>query len=172
MSKTTPRRAVSVIATRSALGGTYGQPTANYALCLDGGTFQWTLNDSSTADGRCVIAATGGSPGRYKRLREDVQGAALTDADATLQVGDGFWRRMPAATLGANRTLTLGTTNAVAGDTLTITREDVGAFTLAVVNGGPGAGTLLTFPVSEKWWADFYFNGTNWVARSAGRFPT
>ncbi len=166
-----PRRAVTVVSTRTALGATYGQPTERYAQCLDGGLFRWTLNDTSTADGRVVIAATGGAVGRYKRVREDDQGAVLTDANATLQVGEGFWRRLPAATLSDNRTLTLGTTNAAAGDVIEITREDVGAYTVAVVNGGPAAGTLLTFPVSEKWHARFYFDGTNWVARAAGRFP-
>ena len=75
---------------------------------------------------------------------------------------------MPAATLTANRTVTLGVTSAVKGDEFHITRADVGAFTLALVNGGPGAGTLLTLPVSKAGFGHFKFNGTDWILYSAG----
>lgn len=65
-------------------------------------------------------------------------------------------------TLGQNSTLTLGTTGAKVGDIIRIVRTDVSAFTLAVVNGGPGAGTLITLPVSKTGYAQAYFDGTNW----------
>lgn len=93
---------------------------------------------------------------------------ALTDADATVQIGGGAWRRMPAATLSANRAITLGTTGAKAGDQIEFTRLDVGAFTLAFINGGAGAGTLYTMAVSVKGYARFQFDGTNWALRAFG----
>lgn len=95
-------------------------------------------------------------------------GTALTDADATIAVAAGKWRKMPAATLSANRAITLGTTGAVADDQIQVTRLDVGAFTLAFVNGGAGAGTLYTMPVSKLAHAVFQFDGTNWALRSFG----
>lgn len=95
----------------------------------------------------------------------------LTDASVTVQVGGGRFRRMPAATLSANRTITLGTTGAVAGDIMNFIRLDVGAFTLAFVNGGAGAGTLLTLPVSKLGSAQFLFDGTNWHLRAFGMQP-
>jgi hypothetical protein len=96
-------------------------------------------------------------------LLTGAMGAALTDADATIQIGDGGRRVLPDATLTANRTVTLGTTSAVAGDIIEIARIDTEAFTLAVVNGGPGAGTLLTMAVSAMLYGKFRFDGTNWA---------
>jgi hypothetical protein len=99
------------------------------------------------------------------------KGANLTDAAVTITVSQGKWRVLPAATLTANRIITLGTTGAVAGDQLTITRLDLTAFTLALLNGGAGAGTLLTLPVSKLGCATVQFDGTNWALRSFGQQP-
>jgi hypothetical protein len=52
---------------------------------------------------------------------------------------------------------------------LRIVRLDVGAWTVAVVNGGTGAGTLITMPVSVRYWAEFYFDGTDWLLIGAGQ---
>lgn len=93
---------------------------------------------------------------------------ALTDANATITVAQGTWRVAAAALLTANRTVTLSTTGAVAGDQIQITRLDVGAFTLAIVNGGVGAGTLYTMAVSALGCATVQFNGTNWQLRNFG----
>ncbi len=95
-------------------------------------------------------------------LLTGAMGAALTDASPTINIGDGGRRVLPASTLSANRTITLGTTSAVLGNVIEITRLDVGAFTVAVVNGGAGAGTLMTFAVSAREYASFRFDGTNW----------
>jgi hypothetical protein len=96
-------------------------------------------------------------------LLTGAMGAALTDANATIQIGDGGRRVLPDATLTDNRTVTLGTTSAVAGDIIELVRLDTEAFTLAVVNGGPGAGTLLTYAVSAALYGCFKFDGTNWA---------
>lgn len=97
-------------------------------------------------------------------------GANLTDtATQTIQITGGTWRKLP--TLGQGGTLTLGTVGAVAGDQIEITRTDTSAFTYAVVNGGTGAGTLLTFPASKIGSAKFQFDGTDWALRSVGYQP-
>jgi hypothetical protein len=96
-------------------------------------------------------------------LLTGAMGASLTDADQTLVIGDGGRRVLPDSTLTDNRTKTLGTSGAVAGDVIEIARLDTEAFTMAIVNGGPGAGTLLTFPVSTMLYGCFKFDGTNWA---------
>lgn len=133
--------------------------------------YKWIVGNTATADSVAVIAHNGGTVGRWHLVRLPVKGADLGDASVTLTVGGNRWRRIPAATLGANRILTLGTANAAAGDMLTVTRLDTGAFTVAINNGGPAAGTLTTLPVSARWWAAFYFDGTNWLLHSAGQMP-
>ncbi len=105
-----------------------------------------------------------------KKFLDGVHSAAgtnLTDtATQTIQITAGTWRKLP--TLGQGGTLTLGTTGAVAGDQIEITRSDTSAFTYAIVNGGAGAGTLYTMAVSKIGCAKFQFDGTNWALRSFG----
>jgi hypothetical protein len=94
-------------------------------------------------------------------------GVALTDtATQTIQITGGNWRTIP--TLGQGGTLTVGTTGAVAGDELTITRTSTDAQTYAIVNGGTGAGTLVTMPNSKINFADIQFDGTNWALKRTG----
>lgn len=95
-------------------------------------------------------------------------GAALTDASPTVTVLQGKWRVLPAATLSTDRTITLGTTGAIAGDKLEFTRLDVSAHQLIFVNGGAGAGTLFTMAVSKLGCATFQYDGTNWALKSFG----
>ena len=129
---------------------------------LGGALFYWLLNDTKTADNVNVIAGSGGATGNWIRVREDDRGANLTNADATIQVSGKRWRVLPAATLSANHSLTLGTTYAVAGDTITITRLDTTANTYAIINGGTGAGTIATMPVSARSFLVAQFDGTDW----------
>jgi hypothetical protein len=65
-------------------------------------------------------------------------------------------------TIGQNSTVTLSTTGAVIGDVVRIVRTDTSAFTLAVANGGAGAGTLVTLVASKPGFVQAYFDGTNW----------
>jgi hypothetical protein len=95
-----------------------------------------------------------------------VPGADLTDADQTLVVANGNKRTQRAATLTANRNKTLGTAGATTGEMFEIVRLDTSVRTIAVINGGPGAGTLYTFPASQARAADFKFDGTNWALGS------
>lgn len=94
-------------------------------------------------------------------------GSNLTDASSqTLSTPGTGWRVIP--TLSQNGALTLGTTGAVAGDQLTITRTSTSAFTYAIVNGGGGGGTLVTMPASKQNFALIQFDGTNWALRQCG----
>lgn len=79
----------------------------------------------------------------------------MTDANATITKAQGAWRRMPAATLTANRIITLSPVGFAAGESIEITRLGVEAFTLAFVNGGPGAGTLYTMIASKLGYVKF-----------------
>lgn len=95
-------------------------------------------------------------------VRPGIVGAALTDADQTLQIAEGAHRAQQTA-LTSGRSKTLGTTGAAVGHIIEIHRVDGAAFALTVINGGPGAGTLLTMPSGESHSAAFRFDGTNWA---------
>ena len=136
------------------------------------GVFQFVAEDASTDDGVTTLAPTGGTSGRWLLVGQHDRGTALTDATATIHVTGGLWRTLPAATLTANRVLTLGTTNAREGYVLLVTRLDATAYTLAIANGGAGGGTLVTLPVSVRSWARFWFDGTDWLLRDAAAMPS
>ena len=90
-------------------------------------------------------------------------GAALGNADATIAIAAGVKRALPASTLTANHTLTVSTTGAVAGSRIMIRRDDVTKWTYALVNGGVGAGTLITLPGGLACRVWIIFDGTNWA---------
>lgn len=94
-----------------------------------------------------------------------VNGTNLTNtASQTVNVVPGATQtRYLMGTMGQNSTVTLGTTGAVVGDIVRIVSTNAAAFTLAVVNGGPGAGTLATIVASKPGYVQAYFNGTNWL---------
>lgn len=153
-----------VFATPGALAGIRAPLTSErfaFVSSLDA-LFAWSASSTATADSINVIAPTVSGTGRWVRVVANRAGASLGDASVSLAVGDGRWRTIPAATLGANRTLTLSTTNAIAGDVIEITRLDVGAFTVAIVNGGVGAGTIATMPVSARSFIACRYDGANW----------
>ncbi|MFQ5425417.1 MAG: hypothetical protein ACE5F9_15740 [Phycisphaerae bacterium] len=156
----------------AAIQADVGPMVEHYNVPLDmPALYRFAVGDTSTADGVAVLSHNGGTAGRWLRVRLPIKGSDLTDADATIQVGGNYWRVLPAATLSANRQLTLGTTNAAAGDIVTVTRLDMTANTYAIVNGGPAAGTLVTLAVSVKAFADLYFDGTDWLLMRAAAMP-
>ena len=168
-----PPRAARHWATVAILEGYPGSKLEDFAF-VDalGAPFKWVVDDTSTADDFTVLDASGGTSGQWVRQRVSITGDDLTDADATIHVGGKFLRQLPAATLGANRTLTLGTTNAATDDVLRVVRYDVGAYTYQIDNGGAGGGTLCTMPVGTAYWAEFRFDGTDWVLIGGGALPT
>lgn len=157
-------RAITVRASVSDMQSRRGPQVTAYNFPEDRGrVFKWTLGPAVlTQDGVTVIDSNGqGSTGQWILMREPVDGADIPDVAATtITVSEDFYRRLP--TVGQATVITLGTTNAQRGDIITITRTDSSAFTVAVVNGGPGAGTLVTFLSGLEAFGDFYFDGTNW----------
>jgi hypothetical protein len=123
------------------------------------------INRPTTAENGFIAVAASGN---YAFADPDVifygskLGANLTDANTNLAVADGNARIVPAATLTANRSDTLQTTGATTGESVTVYRLGTEAFTLAILNGGAGAGTKYTFPVSVARAAEFTYDGTNW----------
>lgn len=97
-----------------------------------------------------------------------VNGTALTDTASQNATSLGRTTRYLFATMSQNSTVTLTTTGAVAGNTVRIVRTSTSAFTLAVVNGGAGAGTIVTLDASKAGFAQAYFDGTNWKFDGAG----
>lgn len=96
-----------------------------------------------------------------------VFGTGLTDAATqTMLVSAGYKRALPV--LSQNGALTISPTGAILGDIVTITRTSVSAFTYAIVNGGPGAGTLFTMVASKANFARVQFDGTNWALLECG----
>lgn len=110
-----------------------------------------------------VSAFTGQTPSNV-----NATATAMTDTSPTLQVTTSRWFSAAAALFTNNRTVTLGTTGAYAGDQMSFTRNGTEAFTVAFVNGGPGAGTMLTWPASKQNSAIFQYDGTNWKLRQCG----
>ncbi len=164
-----PRRAITVLSSVALLRADQGPAIPHYAFLLDlGAVFRFSPGSALEDDGFTVIVPLGGGEaGAWLRVREPDQGDDLTGS-GTVTVGGGRWRRVPEASLAADASLLLSTVNAEKGDWIDFTREDVGAYTVALVNGGPAAGTLVTLPVSARSWARVYFNGVNWLHRSSG----
>jgi len=136
------------------------------------GGYSLILGDSSvevpslgTPGGFVKAAASSGALTSYAYYTAK-RGTALTNADQTLQpFTDKSSEYLQSTTLTANRVKTLGTTTVVNGTVVRIIRTESAAFTLAVVNGGVGGGTLHTFAASptEVQAATFYYNGVDWV---------
>lgn len=98
-----------------------------------------------------------------------VAGTALTDtATTTVQRVGPRTSFLLAGTMSQGETITLGTTGAVEGDYIKIIRTSTSAQTAAVVNGGPGAGTLHTQPASKANFTEARFDGTNWTLSALG----
>jgi hypothetical protein len=172
------RQAATVFATVTQLRTTPGPRVAKYARTVEGNAlWQFVPDDTTTVNHDDPFptaldpfaATSGGYPGRWLRMATDRKGADLASGAATISITGGDWRVLPAATLGANSVLTLQTEDAVAGDTITVTRLDTEAFTYAIAD--EDSGTIVTLPVSESWFADFEFDGANWLLKRAGQMP-
>lgn len=97
-----------------------------------------------------------------------VNGTAIPNAATATVQSLGRLTRYNIAALGQNIAVTVGTTGAVTGNRVKITRTDTSAFTVAVVNGGAGAGTVATLDVSKMGFCEVYFDGTNWKLDGVG----
>lgn len=167
-----PRRSPTIFASRAVMASTPGPFDNRYAIPLDyPGLYRWALGNADTADGESTITYSGGAAGNWLLVhhlgRELPAGDDLTDGNQTIHVSGGFHRILPAATLTGNITITLGTTNAREGYPIEILRRDVGAYTVAIVNGGTGGGTLTTLPVSARSLFRGVYQSGAWVMRDA-----
>lgn len=165
LAPTRPRQGAIVYPTLEALAADPGPRTdTRFAHVLSvGAVFSWSIFSSETDDGENVIAPTGGGVGRWIRSRSVDRGDDLTNASATIAISGGRWRVLPAATLSADRVLTIDDLGAVAGDEILVTRNDATAYKLTLNNGGAGAGTIAVMPAGLRAWCLTRFDGTNWI---------
>ncbi len=156
---TTQRRAITVVQSVDNIRSQAGPFNEQYLLPLDlPGIFRWSLESPLLDDGWAVLEGSGGFSGSWHRVVEDVKGDNITGS-ATITVGGKPYRRITA--LSANATLTLSTTNAVAGMPILFVRTDTNAYTVDI-------GGLVTMPVSVGSWAVVYFNGSAWEKGPSG----
>lgn len=144
----------------NGLGGGGGAAVTLPVSITNGGTGQASAGAALTALGAA-------STTNLALVLKPKEGAALTDANATIQpfTDKASQYTLPASTLTTNRTLTLGTTGVLTGTLVRIARKDLTANTYAIANGGTNGGTLLTFGASPTTIeaATFFYNGTDWV---------
>lgn len=142
--------------------------TADGVLLKDGAPNVDTVVEL-TADAGVTVDGAKIRDGKYQ---QPARGTNLTDADATIELDAGNWRRLVSA-ISANRVLTLGvagTSPPQAGEEITITRLDGAAFTYQVDNGGAGAGTLATFASAVNGSIKAQFDGADWLVKEFGTF--
>lgn len=167
----TLHREITIALTPAELRTVQGREGPRYVWVLSlGALFRWVPGSTAEDDGFTVLVPlVGGFLGAWLRCRPSPTPTGtpvlLGDADAHVNVGQGFWFELPASTLNQNRFVTLGTANAAAGDEVEVTKLDAGAFTLTLVNGGPAAGNLAVLPMGSRYFFVAYFDGTNWITR-------
>jgi len=159
-----------VALTLSATGGTMRN-------CRFGGSFSLTYSgsagtmvvDDQTLDSWLIGAGHDVTNGNLlHRLRGKV-GAALADADVTIQVGDGVIRCVHPSTMTDDRDITLGTSGATPNETISVYRFDTTAgHDLEIIDGGPGGTTLATVTPGRSLNV-FKYDGTNWAPFYAQR---
>ena len=167
------QRSITIVSTPATLRSIPGPSLlARYVYVLSlGRLYQWTAGSNLVDDGLAVIVPnTGGFQGAwiYQRSLPNAAAApvALTNGvDVHINVGLGTFYRLPLATLGANRALYIDATNAAAGDTIEILREDLGAWTYTVNNNGAAPSTIKVLPISVGSELIVYFDGSNWLHR-------
>lgn len=150
-----------VVSSRAALATLNGASSARYAFTLDSGSrlFRWVPDSVAEEDGQLVVVQStgGGAPGAWISNREDVRGDDIA-ASGTIQIGDGFWRKVTATSAVS---VTLGVENATTGDYIIVTNAS--DYIATVINGGPGAGTLATLQPGGSAVVYAYFVDSNWV---------
>jgi len=157
---TTERRAITVVQSIENIRAQSGPFLEQYVLPLDmRGIFRWSLESALEDDGWAVLESSGGFPGAWLRVREDIKGENITGSE-TITISGKPYRRI--TSLLSNATLTLSTTNAAAGDWILFVRADTTAYTVDI-------GGLVTMPVSVRSWATVYFNDQGaWEAGPSG----
>jgi hypothetical protein len=169
----------------AALRGAPAPFVQTFARVLGGkpaGLFVYQPGSTSiTDDGWSTIIPSNpqSGGGAWLMVPEDDRGLDLTAANGfatsgayTLGIYSGPWLVLPAATLTGGLSITLDPNNKDGniiprGSVIEFTRLDLGAYTVAILNGGGAGGTLCTLPVSTAAYAKLWFDGVNWGKRDA-----
>lgn len=114
---------------------------------------------SPTFDSNTVLVAAGCT--NKLLIRDEGYQDITTDAAVTLTKIISPPSIKHSGTLSADRTVTLSTTNATAGDRFRITRTGAGAFNLNI-----GSGPLKALATGE--WCEVVYNGTAWELQQYG----
>lgn len=124
---------------------------------------------ASTAYGRSLLTlASAVADAESLGSEIPTAGSNLSDANATITIAGGAQYVLPAATLTANRVLTLGVTGSpLTGEIISVLRRGTEAFTYTIQDDA--ATVLFTMPVSTRFAAYFRYNGTHFTLSSAVR---
>ena len=171
-----PLRSATIYPSIAAIEASRGPELEQYRIPLDRPyLYRWVIGNVDTVDHADTLGHTGGVIGRWKAVApvggspEADRGGLLADTDETLTwTPSSAWRELPANTLTQARTKTLSVVGMESGDVWEFTRLDATPWPLALVNGGPAGGTLMTMPASSHFFATLYFDGTNLRLRRAG----
>jgi hypothetical protein len=126
------------------------------------------ITDATTVGRSMLTAATAVAQAELLGSEIPTAGTNLADANATIAIGGGAQYVLPAATLTANRVITLGVTGSpITGETIAILRRGTEAFSLTIQDDA--ATSLLVMPASTRFAGYFRYNGTHYVLASAIR---
>ena len=167
------RMGATVYATPALLAadpGPTSTPRYAYVVSLDK-HFSWNLYSADTTNNVTIIGTNGnGAVGVWRVIAGDDSGAVLAGTTPqTLTVAAGRLRVILLGTLVANLTLNMSTAGAQTDDEIEVVCNDTAAFTVTVVNGGPGAGNIAVKPVGVRGWIRSKFDGTNWYHAGSGQ---
>lgn len=136
---------------------------ADYVGGVFAGSYAYYNASSTAANGCTVENASGVTTTNNSAWLHQLKGpsASRGDTNQTLTAGTDFETQRWATALTANRTVTLSTTNAKAGDRFRVVRTGLGAFTLDV-------GGLRTIPNSTAAFVDVAYDGSTWLLTAYG----
>lgn len=169
----TAATAAGSAATAAAAAASAAQTTASTGV-TNAATAQSTANAAGVAAAAAQSTANDAASAAATALNiaqlDHYFSQDLPDADTSIDGAGGtygvYYVRAPGSvgTYTANHDVTLDTVGAIPKQQLIIATEAANGLTrtMTVINGGVGAGTLLTFDVTTKWKAIFIFDGTNW----------
>jgi hypothetical protein len=126
------------------------------------------ITDASAVGRSMLTAATAVAQAELLGSEIPTAGTNLADANATITIAGGAQYILPAATLTANRVITMGVTGSpLTGETIAIFRRGTEAFTLTIQDDA--ATSLFVIPASTRFTVFLRYSGSHWVLSSAVR---